>query len=224
MTTPQFNPLLLLAAASTLALASSAAVAQSSAASQCPGFSISATNLAVNPGFEMPASNVRTGDSTCWQNGAPLPASSAAAGWLMHTSNDGARVCSRLVDSSTPGPNGRRMLAFRAGSNEGGIYQDVRGIVDPARAYMFSAWVFVRSGKVGLSGTDSIGGPSSFTTKLGEWEQLRVCTNSRAVTDILSIYNQDPPAAPSSSIASSCAKSRSSSRPCAPKPVHRPGA
>ena len=115
----------------------------------------------------------------------------AAAGWLMHTSNDGARVCSRLVESTTPGPNGRRMLAFRAGGNEGGIYQDVRGIVDPARAYMFSAWVFVRSGKVGMSGTNSVGGPASFTTKVGEWEQLRVCTNSLAVTDILSIYNQD---------------------------------
>ena len=71
----------------------------------------------------------------------------------------------------------------------------MRGIVDPARAYMFSAWVFVRSGKVGMSGTNSDapnGYPSAFTTKIGEWEQLRVCTNSRAVTDILSIYNQDP--------------------------------
>lgn len=190
-TTHPFKPLLLSAAASALALASSVAVAQSSAASQCPAFSISPTNLAVNPGFELPAANVRSGDTTCWQNGDPLPANAAAAGWLMHTSNDGARVCSRLVDSTTPGPNGRRMLAFRAGGNEGGVYQDVRGIVDPARAYMFSAWVYVRSGKVGMSGTSGTGGPSSFTTKIGEWEQLRVCTNSRAVTDILTIYNQD---------------------------------
>ena len=191
MTTPHLPALLLAAAASALALASSAAVAQSSAASQCPGFSISGINLAINPGFELPASNVPAGDSTCWQNGSPLPANSAAAGWLMHTSNDGARVCSRLVESTTPGPNGRRMLAFRAGGNEGGIYQDVRGIVNSAGAYMFSAWVFVRSGKVGMSGTGSVGGPTSFTTKVGEWEQLRVCTNSLAVTDILSIYNQD---------------------------------
>lgn len=192
MTTLHCKPVLLLAAASALALACATAMAQSSAASQCPGFSISPTNIAVNPGFELPAANVPAGNSTCWQNGEPLPANSAAAGWLMHSSNDGARVCSRLVDSTTPGPNGRRMLAFRAGSNEGGIYLDVRGIVDPARAYMFSAWVFVRSGKVGMSGTNSVGGPASFTTKVGEWEQLRVCTNSRAVTDILAIYNQDP--------------------------------
>lgn len=190
MSTSHFQPLLALAAAS--ALACSAALAQSPAASQCPGFSISATNLARNPGFESAAPGVPAGVATCWQIGDALPANSAAAGWLMHTSNDGARVCSRLVDSSTPGPNGRRMLAFRAGSNEGGIYQDVRGLVDPARAYMFSAWVFVRSGKVGMSGTGSVAGPSAFSTKLGEWEQLRVCTNSRAVTDILSIYNQDP--------------------------------
>jgi hypothetical protein len=192
MTIHHCKRLLLLAATSALALASATAMAQSSAASQCPGFSISPTNVAINPGFELAAANVPAGDSTCWQIGSPLPANSAAAGWLMHTSNDGARVCSRLVDSTTPGPNGRRMLAFRAGGNEGGIYQDVRGIVNPASAYMFSAWVFVRSGKVGMSGTGNVGGPSSFTTTTGEWEQLRVCTNSRAVTDILSIYNQDP--------------------------------
>ena len=190
MTTHHFKPLLL-AAASALAVVSSAALAQSSAASQCPAFSISPTNVAVNPGFELAAANVPMGETTCWQNGDPLLMNSAAAGWQMHTSNTLARVCSRLINSTTPGPNGRRMLAFRAGGNEGGIYQDVRGIVDPARAYMFSAWVFVRSGKVGMSGTNSTSGPAAFTTKIGEWEQLRVCTNSRAVTDILAIYNQD---------------------------------
>ena len=184
MTTHRFKPLWLLAAASALAVASSAA-------SSCPGFSISPTNVAVNPGFELAAANVPLGSLTCWRNGDPLTANSAAAGWQMHTSNSGATVCSRLVESTTPGPNGRRMVAFRAGGDEGGIYPDVRGIVDPARAYMFSAWVFVRSGKVGMSGTNSTSGPAAFTTKIGEWEQLRVCTNSRAVTDILSIYNQD---------------------------------
>ncbi len=192
MTTHHCKLFLGLAAASALALACATAMAQSSAASQCPGFSISPTNVAANPGFELPAPSVPSGESTCWRNGNPLPANAAAAGWLMHSSNDGARVCSRLVDSTAPGANGRRMLAFKAGSNEGGIYQDVRGIVDPARAYMFSAWVFVRNGKVGMSGTNGVGGPASFTTKVGEWEQLRVCTNSRAVTDILTIYNQDP--------------------------------
>ena len=190
MKTHHFKPLQLFAAAS--ALACSAVLAQSPAASACPGFSISPTNVAINPGFELAAANVPMGKTTCWQNGDPLPTNSAAAGWLMHTSNALVRVCSRLIDSTTPGPNGRRMLAFRAGGDEGGIYQDVRGVVDPARAYMFSAWVFVRSGKVGMSGTNVVGGPAAFTTKIGEWEQLRVCTNSRALTDILSIYNQDP--------------------------------
>ena len=192
MTTHHFKPLQLFVAAS--ALACSAVLAQSTAASSCPGFSISPTNVAINPGFELADANVPMGETTCSPDGNPLPTNSAAAGWLMHTSNAYARVCSRLIDSTTPGPNGRRMLAFRAGGNEGGIYQDVRGIVDPARAYMFSAWVFVRRGKVAMSGTNSDapnGYPSAFTTKIGEWEQLRVCTNSRAVTNILSIYNQD---------------------------------
>ena len=125
MTTHHRHPLLPWAAASILALAAPLALGQSPSASQCPGYSISATNLAVNPGFELPARPVAVGDATCWQNGDPLPAPAAAAGWSMHTSNDGARVCSRLVDSTTPGPNGRRMLAFRAGGNEGGIYRCV---------------------------------------------------------------------------------------------------
>lgn len=166
MTTHHFQPLRLLVATSTLALACAAATAQSSAASHCPDFSTSPTNVAVNPGFELPAADTRAGEAVCWQIGDPPPASSAAAG--------------------------RHMLAFRAGASEGGIDQDVRAIVEPARAYMFSAWVFVRNGKVGPSGTHVVGGPASFTTKVGEWEQLRVCTNSRAVTDILPIYNQDP--------------------------------
>ena len=69
MTTHRFKPLWLLAAASALAVASSAAVAQSSAASNCPGFSISPTNVAVNPGFELADANVPLGSLRCWRNG-----------------------------------------------------------------------------------------------------------------------------------------------------------
>ena len=113
-TTLSLKPLLSLAAASALAVTSSVAVAQSSAASQCPGYSISPTNVAVNPGFEQAAANVPMGETTCWQNGNPQPMNSAAAGWQMHTSNVGARVCSRLIDSTTPGPNGNIVIASGA--------------------------------------------------------------------------------------------------------------
>lgn len=167
-----------------------AAHAASPAASACPPNAFLSGNLAVNPAFEQPAPGIAAGELACWQGGQALPARSAAAGWLMHTDNAGTRVCSRLVSGSAPGPGGARMLAFQAGAAEGGVYQS--HALDPAKAYMFSVWVQVRSGQVAIQSRNMIGGPVAWTTKVGEWEQLRVCTNSLANTDALVIYNQAP--------------------------------
>lgn len=38
----------------------------------------------------------------------------------------------------------------------------------------------------------SIGCPVSWSTRHGEWEQLRVCTDATGATDTMVIYNQDP--------------------------------
>jgi hypothetical protein len=184
------HDLLTLAAATTLAITGAAAMAASPAASACPDAAFITGNLAFNPGFESPAPGVAAGAISCWQGGDAVPAQSAAAGWLMHSSNAGARVCSRLVDSTVPGPGGRHMLAFQAGGNEGGLYQ--AQALDPSKAYMFSVWVQVRRGQVAIASRGMMGGPVAWTTKVGEWEQLRVCTNSLANTDLLSIYNQAP--------------------------------
>ena len=35
-------------------------------------------------------------------------------------------------------------------------------------------------------------GPSSWNTKVGEWEQLRVCTDSTVPTGMFIIWNEDP--------------------------------
>lgn len=179
-----------IAAATALSVASSAVFAASPAASACPDYHFLSGNLAVNPSFELPAPGTGLAASVCWRAGMALPASSAAAGWLMHTSNDGARVCSQLVAGSAPGPGGERLLAFQAGGNEGGVYQ--AHALDPAKAYMFSVWVLVRSGQVAIQSRGMTGGPVAWTSKIGEWEQLRVCTNSMANTDMLAIYNQAP--------------------------------
>jgi hypothetical protein len=185
------SPLQRIAAASTaLCLASSAALAASPAASACPDYFFLSGNLALNPSFEVPAAGVPVGTSKCWQNGDPSPVTSAAANWQMHSSNAGATVCSSLVPMSAPGPGGSYALAFRAGGNEGGIYQSHN--LDPKKAYMFSVWVLVRSGHVAIQSRAMTGGPVAWTSKLGEWEQLRVCTNSLANTDMLVVYNQAP--------------------------------
>jgi hypothetical protein len=166
------------------------AQAASPAASACPPVSFLSGNLAVNPEFELPAAGAAAGSLVCWQAGLSLPAASAADGWLMHTDNAGTRVCSRLVNGGAPGAKGARMLAFQAGAAEGGVYQS--HALDPARAYMFSVWVQARRGQVVIQSRNMSGGPVAWTTKVGEWEQLRVCTNSLANTDALVIYNQAP--------------------------------
>lgn len=176
--------------AALLATALGIAQAASSAASACPPASTLSGNLAVNPEFEQTAAGVVAGSLVCWQAGQPLPATSAAGGWQMHSDNAGTRVCSRLVNGGAPGSKGARMLAFQAGAAEGGVYQS--HALDPARAYMFSVWVQARRGQVVIQSRNMIGGPVAWTTKVGEWEQLRVCTNSLANTDALVIYNQAP--------------------------------
>src|SRR5262245_16038879 len=99
--------------------------ADSPAMSTCPTMFFLTGNLAVNSNFEAPAPGIPVGQTTCWIPG--LPAQSAAAGWTMHSSNDQDRVCSQLLPSTAPEPNGTLMLKFIAGGNEGGVFQPVTG-------------------------------------------------------------------------------------------------
>ena len=145
-----------------------------------PYFFLNATNYAVNPSFEVGPGYA------AWP---PGPMSSAATGWIMHTSNGGAPITTMLVATTAPAPAGGRMIAVRAGGNEGGIYQNV---ATPAKV-MFSAWVFVNRGKV-VIGTHAMvnQGPYAWSTKIGEWEQLRVCTDGSYPPGWFFVYNQDP--------------------------------
>jgi hypothetical protein len=162
-------------------------------------------NLALNPDFEDPDPGVPLGSETCWQMGDPTPPPSAAAHWLMHSSNPptAATVCSRLVPSTAPGPHGKWMLKFTATpaggpANESGPVQFLTGPFaersgwDETKSYMFSVWVFVRRGRVSVSSYTMTGLNQvlAWSTKRGEWEQLRVCTNSRGLTNVLLMWNQ----------------------------------
>jgi hypothetical protein len=163
------------------------ASADTGAAIHCPPYSfLNNVNYATNPSFEAVGPD---GALTSWQLGDPTPAPSAAAGWFMHSSNSGARVISELVTTHAPGPNGARMLRFLAGGNEGGIYQILSS---PPAKVMFSAWVFVRSGRAELQVDALSQGPVAWTTKTGEWEQLRVCTDGSVQANWFLIYNQEP--------------------------------
>jgi hypothetical protein len=166
--------------------AANAASAARAAATNCPPFSLSGVNLARNPSFETVGPD---GSQTIWRPGDPVPAQSAARFWLMHTDDAGATVTSRLVATTVPGQGGARMLRVRAGGSEGGIIQQLT--TAPARL-MFSAWVFVRRGRVVLQPNGGTQGPGAWSTKRNEWEQLRVCTDGSVPTGFFAIYNQDP--------------------------------
>jgi hypothetical protein len=144
-----------------------------------PYYFLNNVNYSANPSFE-------TGVST--MSGPPNTAS-AATGWKMHTSNSGAPITTARVATTAPGPSGSRMMAVFAGGNEGGIYQNVR---TPAKV-MFSAWVWVNTGKV-VIGTHAMvdQGPYAWSTKTHEWEQLRVCTDGSYPPGWFFIYNQNP--------------------------------
>jgi hypothetical protein len=168
-----------------------AATAQSTASSVCPTYFFLSDGIGVNPDLETPTDGIPAGTMTCWSNGDPTPPPAAADRWFMHTSNSAAKVCSKLVPSTAPGhAPGSLMLRFKAGGNEGGIYQATG--TPSGHSYMFSAWVKVMSGHVALQPNGGNQGPAAWSTKIGEWEQLRVCTSATGVTDSLVIYNEDP--------------------------------
>ncbi|HYG81761.1 MAG TPA: hypothetical protein VD861_15295 [Pyrinomonadaceae bacterium] len=164
------------------------AVAAHPAATACPPVNLSSVNLARNPSFELVGPN---GSPTSWQPGNPVPPPSAARFWQMHTNGPaGAQVASALRPTNVPGPGGARMLHFRAGGSEGGIFQRLQP--SPPKL-MFSAWVYVRRGQVALQAHQfGAGQPVAWSTKLNQWEQLRVCTDGTAPTGFFSIYNQTP--------------------------------
>jgi hypothetical protein len=162
--------------------ASAPGTAANPAAQMCPPMSfVTGINLAKNPSFE-----VGTGPKS-WPPG-PTPPVSAATGWVMHTDNIGTTVSTARVSTTVPGPGGAKMLNVRAGGNEGGVYQY---IPTAPNKVMFSVWVYVTKGQVqiGANATTPLS-PYSHSTKIGEWEQLRVCTDGTYPTQYFYIYNQ----------------------------------
>jgi hypothetical protein len=99
-------------------------------------------------------------------------------------------ISTRHLATTVPGPGGARMLHVTATSFEGGVYQIVP---QSPRQVMFSVWVRVLAGQVVIGANAMMGQtPNSFSTKIGEWEQLRVCTDGTWPTDMFYVYNSAP--------------------------------
>ncbi len=183
-----FRPAGLAAAIALLPFAVASAGAASPAASACPDSFFLSGELEPNPEMEIPQAGVPLGQQACWQSGGlPMPPS-AASGWFMHSNNAGAKICSKLVNGGAPGSNGGKRLLVNARGNEGGVYRNVPFVA--GKGYMFSVWVLAKSGQVAIQSSGTTGGPVAWTSKTGQWEQLRVCNNSQFGVDQLVIYNQ----------------------------------
>jgi hypothetical protein len=57
---------------------------------------------------------------------------------------------------------------------------------------MPTAWVKVLRGHVVMQTNAGVIGPNAWTTKIGEWEQLRICTNGTVPIDMFLVWNEDP--------------------------------
>jgi hypothetical protein len=176
-------------------LTSAVAYAGPAAATACPPSSfINDQNLAANPSFEDVGEN--GSPSTC---SAPctILKESAADAWTMHTDNFGSSISTRLephsilgnkrVPYGTDPKRGANMLHVIAGGGEGGVYQINRAL--PSKL-MFQVWVYVLKGQVAIQPHGGNVGPVAWSTKTGQWEELRVCTDGTVPTNALVIYNQ----------------------------------
>lgn len=189
------RPATVLAAALATVLGAAPAMAAATAAAICPPFSFAnAVNYALNPSFEDVGAAGPT--STC-PSPCVITKPSAASNWTMHSDNIGSAVSTSLVSPSTVPPGtgpaaGARMLRVTAGGNEGGVFQSI--VQPPTGRVMITAWVYVIEGKVSMTMNTNNLGPAAYSTKTGQWEQLRICDALGVPNDVLAIYNQIPAA------------------------------
>jgi hypothetical protein len=140
--------------------------AQAQSAPTCPPISFpDITNLAKNPSFEVAG---KYGPFKVYLGFGGEE--SAAANWLVHSSNEHAVVTTELLPTTVPIPPGYAMC---------------------------SVWVFVKSGHVQMGVNSTNLGPVAWSEKHNEWEELRVCTGYDCVgkqktpVDSVYIYNED---------------------------------
>jgi hypothetical protein len=159
--------------------------AEPASATICPPMSFPnpQQNLASNPSFELGSANA----VSCQGASCNPPPPSAATDWKMHSDNSGSKITTKLVPSKVPEKGGKWMLQVIATGNESGVFQQLT----PSNARrMFSAWVRVRKGQVELQLQGGTAGPAALSTKIGEWEELRICTDGTVTSDLILIYNQ----------------------------------
>ena len=84
------------------------------------------------------------------------------------------------------------MLYIRTGGNEGGVIQTFSSEHPGSAKIIGAAWVFVRHGnaQIGIH-ADGVPTVSAFSTKVGEWELLKVCSDGNSTNSMFFVINQD---------------------------------
>jgi hypothetical protein len=185
---------LLTIAAAAMAVASPWAHADP-AATFCPPVNFAnGMNLAKNPSFEIMGPKGPSTSGPPWPTSPSVTIPSAAADWFVHSDNYAARVTTKWVNTMVPGgtnpARGNKMLHIVAKGGEGGVHQ--RFSQPPApRTLMFSAWVFVKSGRVVVQPHSGGGGPAAVSSPyhLNQWVQLRACTDSAKPDTMIIIWS-----------------------------------
>src|SRR5215467_8106179 len=161
--------------------------AEPASATICPPMSFPdpQQNVGSNSSFEIGSAN----PVSCQGPSCNPPPASAASDWKMHSDNSGSKITTKLVPSTVPEKGGKWMLQVIATGSESGVFQQ---LAPSNTRRMFSAWVRVRKGQVELQLQGGTAGPADLSTKIGEWEELRICTDGTVASDLIVIYNQAP--------------------------------
>lgn len=158
-------------------------------AGSCPDYVLpGGPNLLRNPDFELTGP---CGLSTWWlgPNLHNCGVRSAARDWTIHSSNDDDPVWTTHLPSTLPIGGGARMIRIQAQGNESGVFQPLPGGLKKVIA---TVWVYVRTGRIVLGVQAMTIGPYAWSTKVNQWEQLRVCTNGAVPVDTFFVYNENP--------------------------------
>jgi hypothetical protein len=129
-------------------------------------------NLVKNPNFE----TVGPCGTFAWTSygSANCGFTSAAADWKLHGDNYGHPLRSYFVaPSDLPLSGYSGMLRIIAAGNESGVYQLLPAGLTKVVA---SVWVKVIKGHVAFQTNGGTTGPVSWSTKINEWELLRVAS------------------------------------------------
>ena len=150
---------------------------------------LAATNLLLNPGFEIPATGVVPPAFVSYTNYCAA-GNSAAADWTIYVNECGSDIATQLLPSTLPN-GGNYMLHLVTNGGGNGIVQS--GTFNRPKT-LSSIWVFINSGCVGF-GTGN-GGDTSETDEMscltGHWIHLQVPNGVSPANEVI-IYSLPNP-------------------------------